>query len=987
PYVPRKKRQQWDTKLMLGGGMALLLILVVGGVLTWNFMAVPAVEMFESAEKTYREQAYSDAKGRFEAFLESYPSDDNASKARVRIRLIQLRLDINDPERALTTAKTVLPEITAEADAEMGREEFPGILPEIPKGFIQRAKQAEDTVTREQLLEKAKQGLALVNDPEYITTSRRNPILGELTRINEDIGLIERTIVEEKELAKAITEIGEAEQAGDTARAFNRYLDLIRDYPRVRDEAGLKDAIAKVSQRERTLVALEEQPLAASPAAPPPPGQLRVLLAARTGGGATKPENPVVAVLANGSVYAVDGVSGQPLWTRYVGYETHCQPQRLSSQAGADILLVDQHSHELVRMKARTGEVVWRLTVGEALSDPTIAGARLYVATEQGRVLEIDAESGASQRQVKFPQKLTVPPAAAPDQPYVYQVGDQSHVYVLNANTLACEDVIYTGHRAGTIEVPPLLLMGHLFVAENFRADGCRIHVFKVRGAEENPKLVPTQAPLMATGRVVVPLTIYNRRLLALTDRGEIRVFDVDKSKNENSVTDTGKLPPSPKDTLRGYALADGTTLWIADNKLTKYTVQVARKEIVRDTNVTYVGDAFVGPLQLFGNQLVHTRRMAGSTGITIASVPVDNPRKQLWETHVGVPAGRVAVNAATGEVLVISSGAALYEINPEAVKKGYTDVPLMNAAAGGPASFTTPVELGGDMVALANPADNQRVLVYNPAAGAARLRIVTLAIGDAKVPCQPVAFQGGLLTPTDDGRVHVLKPLDGSSQILPFQPELSADDKIAWRTPAVLGTDGREFVIADNRKRVYRIGIAEQPSPHLAELASHSLEFNLEGGLAAAGDTVYGFVRAEAGDMIVGLSTSELKVVKEWDLGGGRVTWGPEAVGDAVLVVVNERQLHCFGPGQTQRWPQPASLPGQPAGRPLADDTHYVFAAVNGKVSRLAQSTGEESASSAVDEPLGAGPVAFRTRLLLCANSGSLYVIPAPTEPAGSGE
>lgn len=984
-YVPRKKETRWDTKLMLGGGLSLLVFVLLGSFLLWNALATPAVELYEAAEKAYREAAYPEAKDRFQNFLDKHSGHENAGKARVRIYLIRIRLDVGDPERGLATAQEVLPLVVKEKEADLAREEFPLLLPQIPEGFVNRAKQAKDTTTREQLLAKAEEAMKLVNDPEVIPSSRRTLIQPQLHRINEDIGLVKRTINQEKELVTAIAEIGTAEEAGETVKAFQIYHKLLKDYPSLRDDVDLREAVARISARERSLVKIVEEPIAALNTEADRASEFRVVLASRAGGGEAKPQNPVATALAAGSAYGLDAASGQVLWSRFVGYATHGTPVRLSNQADADVLLVDRQRQELARIKARSGELVWRLPVGEDFSEPGISGPRLYVSTSKGRILEIDGNTGECKRHVVVPQKLAVAPAVVSDQPYIFQVGEHSNIYVLSAESLECVDVIYLGHRAGTIEVAPLILMGHVFLAEN-SASAARVHALKIRSEGDGPKLFPTQEPILTTGRVVVPLVVYNRRLLILTDRGEIRVFDVDKTKNERSVTDTGKLPATLNEPLMGYALADGTTLWIADNKLTKYTVQVTRKEITRDPTITLLGDTFVAPLQLFGNSLIHARRMAGSTGVSVACISVDNPRQVIWQTHLGVPAGRIAVNPATNEIVAISSGASLYQINGEVLKSGYNDTPVATAGGGSSLSFTQPIEFEKDVVAFFNPADNKQLLVYNPDPSSPRLRIVPLQLGDGKVPCTPVAFLGGLLVPADHGGVLLLKLSDGTNQVLPFQPKLEPDEKIQWRRPAVLGESGREFVIADDRKNIYRVGVKDQPSPHLAELGSNQLEVELASGLAVAGDTLYSVVRTNGGDAVVAISVAELKVIKEWDLQGGRVTWGPEQVGNTVMIVTDEKELRCYGPNQTERWEKPAVMHGQPAGRPLIDGDDYVFASIPGTVWRIAGATGQESAKAEVGEPLGAGPVAFRGRLLLCGNDGSLHVIPMPMPVAGSG-
>jgi len=216
----------------------------------------------------------------------------------------------------------------------------------------------------------------------------------------------------------------------------------------------------------------------------------------------------------------------------------------------------------------------------------------------------------------------------------------------------------------------------------------------------------------------------------------------------------------------------------------------------------------------------------------------------------------------------------------------------------------------------------------------------------------------------------------------LPFQPKLEPNQKIQWRRPAVLA-DGREFVIADEQRNIYRVGIKDQPQPNLTAAAMNKLEVDVVLRLAAAGDTVYGVVRGDSGDVIVAISAAELKVVKQFDLKGARVTWGPERIGAAVLVATasgsETSELRVFEAGAKERWAKPALMHGTPAGLPLVSGDNLVFASVRGSVWTMAAASGQEIGVAEVGEPLGAGPVAFRDRLLLCGRDGTLHVIAMP--------
>ena len=111
-----------------------------------------------------------------------------------------------------------------------------------------------------------------------------------------------------------------------------------------------------------------------------------------------------------------------------------------------------------------------------------------------------------------------------------------------------------------------------------------------------------------------------------------------------------------------------------------------------------------------------------------------------------------------------------------------------------------------------------------------------------------------------------------------------------------------------------------------------------------------------ETTDVVVAIGKGDLKVLQQWDLQGGRVTWGPERVGDAVFLAVNGDSIRCFDAGNKPRWEQPSPAYAQPAGRPLQNGSDFIFAGVDGSVWRVAGHDG-----SALTQDRGGGAVEFR--------------------------
>ena len=266
----------------------------------------------------------------------------------------------------------------------------------------------------------------------------------------------------------------------------------------------------------------------------------------------------------------------------------------------------------------------------------------------------------------------------------------------------------------------------------------------------------------------------------------------------------------------------------------------------------------------------------------------------------------------------------------------------------------------------------------YDPAAGGG-LSVVKAESLDAQLTCPPVLFRQGILLPTDKGDIRLIDPATGASRAMPFQPKLAPEEKIRWQTPAIGGPDDTDFVVVDDRQSIYRVGLKDQPQPYLAATATAQLDLEIKAPLATLGQTVYGVARKETTDVVVAIGKGDLKVLQQWDLQGGRVTWGPERVGDAVFLAVNGDSIRCFDAGNKPRWEKPSPAYAQPAGRPLQSGNDFIFAGVDGSVWRVAGPTGQPSPKIQAGEPLSSGPTAYGDRILVCGIDGTLLVLPIP--------
>jgi outer membrane protein assembly factor BamB len=970
---------RWDSPLMLlgGGGLVLLLLLFFG--LWFVLSRGSSEELFKLAEDAYREQSYSTAIERYDKFLSKYPKDDNASLARVRRGTARLRLlvEAKDWKRSLDSFREVLPEIESEAKFSEARPELASLLPAVAEGFSQQAKDASTTDQAKQLVTLAEQSMELVNNPSYIPSTLRKSQEARIEGILENIALAHRAINQEADLIVAVGEIKTATEQSRTAEAYAIRNTLLKKYPALESNESLVEAVLAVTEKERQLVKVVDQTVTPQTADDPPLAEFRVVLAGRSGSAVAGVEGRVVLALSGGAVYALDAATGSVLWRRYVGYETTTPPLPLTKTGDGDALLVDARRNELLRVHAADGQIVWRLTLGERFAEPVISGDHVFVTLYSGGVIDIDVHTGESARRAELPQPLAIGPSVDVQRPQLYQVGEHSNLYVLSAADLQCREVFYLGHKAGSIVVPPVMTLGHLFVAENAGTEYSLLHVIATDANGLKLRVPKDQPAIRLAGRVIVPPVLYGRRVLVVTDLGAIHIYEIDAANKDKPATEITKFTALTSEPLLAYPLAEEGLLFIADNRLTKYEIQTSLGKIDRKW-INFRGDTFLAPPQLFGEAVVLVRRRENSPGTTVTAAHNSDGRT-LWQTEIGAPlAGPPMVDQARRLIVAVSAQGQLFEITAEVLKAGYTDKPAAAVAASEiGATFSRSIDLGNGRLAFTNPSDRERILLYEPGQGTSQLKLVKMNSSARASLGLAVSFHGGLLVPTEAGQVLLTDAKTGGDLVLPFQPPLAAGETVRWQRPAVVGTDNKQFAVADHLPKLYLVGVKDQPQPHLTQLAETGLEEAIVSPLAAVGDTVYGVVRTIAGDTLRAFQLPSLSSGGEPVRLNGRLAWGPERLGDAVFLATDANKLFCFEAGQKLRWETP--LPYGPlAGAPLADNGSYILASQRGVVWRVAADSGTESAKTDVGQPLGGPPVRFGTRLLLLSGSdGTLHVIP----------
>ncbi|MCA9132078.1 MAG: PQQ-binding-like beta-propeller repeat protein [Planctomycetales bacterium] len=964
---PKKKANPYDSFRILGVGLILALFLIAGFFLVNFFWRGNADERLGRADDAYEQRSYETAATMYQEFTEIFPANDQASYAKVRAALAAIRKDVEgvpDPKLGLDTALEQLPPIASESALAEQQSDLAGALIALASKFNDRADAAETTAERKSLMAAMEQLLALINDPRYVGAQQRNQQAPTLNRMQEDRQRILRDIQRDEELAAALSQIDKKLTDRDTLAAYDIRKQLVNRYPLLEADSGLQERVRRATEVQRELVEaaslnvqLSDQPLSA-------PETRSFVLAHRTGKAATSLAGEVLFVKVKGAVYGLDGESGEVLWRQFVGRDFHSEPLRLGQGASSDVIICQAEKGRLARLAGKTGGTLWSADVGQPLRMPAVDDQDLLLATLDGTLASLDIGAGQTKWATKLPQSLPCAAGVPADKPHLYAVAEHSNLYVLARADGSCQEVVYLGHRPGAIVVPPILLLGQLFVFENINSSLAKIRVFSTTG--KGLGLSETQIPITMQGNIVVSPQIDGRRLIVQSDLGQIEVLDVEPTAESRKVSSIAGIPNNLFEPKLSWLTTDSNRLWVSDSRFTRLDLQVASGKLSR-VWIKNDGDRFTGPPQKHGETIVHSRRLRGNQGVRVSAVEAESGNP-LWETDLGVPVTLLAAGD-TG-LDVVNTSAMLFSVDKTALRTEADADP----GQGKPSlSFTDPVWLSDGRAVLWNQSRANQLAVYSPTGQ--KLHLLAAALGTASPSCAAVAVGDHLALGLDNGQLVMIDPSNGSLAATPYQPAIEPGRKVRWNTPAYL-PQGQALIVASDLNKLVRLSIG----PELRSLREVDLESPLVGPLLPLGEQVCGVESARVGDSLLIFDATTLAQVANLLL-PGRLIAGPfpQTFG---CILQTESQLLAFSSQGKRLWA--VDFPNsQLVAAPQEMSGKLILATRGGNVWTLDADSGAVLGQTDVGQALSAAPLVLPAGLMLGSDEGAVLALPVPSGAA----
>lgn len=967
PAQPEKSA--FDSFRILGVGLILTLVIIALFFLIRFFVVGNADERLAKAKASYEGRQYQQSATVYGEFVTSFPTHEKVSYAKVREALSRLRQDIEnvpDPSVGLETALEALPPIEQEealTEAEQ-RSDLAGALIGLAGKFTDRADKAETTAEREQLMEQMDRLIDLINNQQFVGKAQRDQQAPTLLRVFEDRKRILREIGRDKELAATLVEIDQLLAQKDVQGAYAARKELISKYPLLANNDQLMRRVAQASTIQQALV----QPSAIAPEVVDQPikdevGQ-RIVLANRSGNSVADLAGRVISVRAKGSIYGIDGESGNVLWRKFVGRGFDSYPIPLSADPGADVLVASPEQGLVSRLAAKTGDVAWSVGLNTPSHTPVVESEEVFVSTFDGTVLSLDAVGGQTRWATQLPQPISTGPTAAFGRPNLYVPAEHSNLYVVSRAEGGCRQVWYLEHREGSIATPPILFQGQLFVFENYSGNTARIRIFDTD--KDGLILQESQRAISIAGHIVVRPVIDRRRLVVLSDKGAIKILDVDPTLDTTKrVTVLTEVPPSATEPTVTWAVTDRNKLWIADDRLARFDLQVAQQKLKRAWG-TNEGDEFTGPMQKHGDVIIHTRRLRGNLGVRVSAVDSDDGDSEFWSVDIGVPVTFVASEAA-GVDLVNSAGMLFVLEGGRVVNQANS-----NPGGGKPETvFVNPVRFADGTAVMLNRTRPNQMAVYS--AKGRKLDVLTAGLGSAQPSCPPVAVGDLLGVGLVNGQFVLVDPKSGSLQGAPYQPSLEPGQNVVWNSPVYLA-ESKTLILASNLSKIVRLSAS---SGSLRSLSEVDMESPLVGPLCQLGDSVCGILASTTGDRLVAFNSTTLAPAPPRDL-PGRWLAGPFPVAGG-CVVQTDAGLSMFDDSASLLWTANCGST-RIVGQPIESSGSLIVAARSGQLYVINAADGTLTGSVDTLQDFTSAPAMRSSRILIGSDEGAVMALTIPT-------
>ena len=990
----RDQKDQFKTKwLYIGAGILGLLGIGIY-VLQFVVFGQNAEAMAKAVSDAHERGNWAETTKRCDEMIKAYPGHKDIPVVRAkRVQsILRSKFQAKSYGEMITQADLLLKPLSDEEDTKIEtiRDDMSVILPRGLDEITSKAakkmvvKTDNDVEMMETELSTIMEYKKVIDNPIYVSgVQRKKQVLAEvLSRIDNNINLIKGLIGKEKDYKNSLVEIEELRTQNKTDEAFNNYRILTRNHPDLASRKPLGDLMLSISKKESELVKPIQIDLEPKTTWRPSVINQTIALAATSGSQISSLQGEVLPIVVDGSALGFSAADGSLVWRHFVGQQTTMLPVTLNAE---HTLFVNQQDHDLVCVNTATGELIWRQEFGEAIRSPVVGPDSKYlvVSTDSGKVIQLDAATGAVQRATQLPQSTGPSALVSTRDPIVYQVGKYSNLYVLNQQDYSCLEVYSLGHYEGSVVAPPIQWSGYILVAVN-GGTSCDLHIFKPQ--KNGTDLVrvqliqrilrtPMSSPFINAGSV---------QLMA-GENGDIAMLSIDPTNDFEPITNDPNPGVGDSSGPRPLVSAGGSNVWVAADGIVHARISRNQGRIERVT-AKQTGDQFLLAAKRLDNYVFHIHRRKDS-GMLTAALANAKDLEAVWKTDFS---GEVAGLVSSGDSLsAVSNQGDYYALDNEAMSSGRAVPNQLASKVIENLQFNDLVQFDENF-AIVGPI-GERALVKPPGENkliprgadmvffdGEKLKLMKLA-APANVPaCRPLKLGSNLIIASSTGYVARINPKNNRMIGTPFQPAITPDSVINWLPPIELGSDRLAIAMGESAgepNKLFVLSVANKK--RISQVAEFESDLPFKGELNLFGDSLLAVLNGGQVDSLATFTGEPLTKSNNVEL-DGTVVAGPWKVGDGLLVKLDNDKLYMFGSDLSPKWSMD-SPNVQFAGSPKLVDGQLMLCHKSGKVDFLNPDTGEQIGGFDLRQPIVGPPVTIGEQMFFSGGDGTVHVVDVP--------
>lgn len=967
---------QFQTK-WLYIGFGLLGSILIGTALFYILLAGQTPdEMLKAIQDAYIAQSYGDCVKKCDNFLEKFPNNPEAPEVRTKRVHCILRgtYEAKNYAELIPQAEKLLTELAAEEDTkiEIIRDDIAVILPSAFMQLTDRSAKSMvsdgndiDIESMKQERDRVLEFKKVIDNPVFISNSKRkqNLIANNLSAANNNVQTIEGLIKKETEYVDGLKKIDALRLEGKTDEGFKEYRRLKRLYGDIAARDQIRELMLKISEKESELVKPITLELTPTSESRPSKIESTVVLSVTTGTPVKSLMGEVVPMLVEGTVYGVDAGSGAIAWRRFIGFQSMNQPVELDAER---TLISDLLNNDLLCVKTSNGELIWRQAVGDGFETPAINTDKIVLSTNSGHVIALNPANGEFINAAKLPQATGASAVISERDPYIYQIGKYSNLYVLSAQSFECEEVYSLDHEPGSVAIAPVQWTGYILIAQN-GGGYCDLHVLKPQ--KNGLGLVRVQKlQRVVDSPVSLPFVRAGRSLLMIGDNGQIQLLDIDPTNEAAPIQMLGKVQFGDPGDIHPMLSASGSRVWIAGDGIVNARIRRNQGTIERDV-AKEARDQFLTSAKKLDDYVLHIRRRVGS-GMLSACLASDKTLDPVWSTEFG---GDLAGDLleVDGKVKAINNQGDLFTIDEASIESGFSNSPVRGSTVIEDLQFSKLIPLSNGVIAATGPRGKSDLLYINGNDN----KLVGLSPPADKPTAGALAVGENLVIPSSTGHVAMVAPRTGTLVGAPFQRPVSPIAQINWLQPLALNADTIAVASAESKGETSKLFILSTKNQRsIQEVGSLEVPAPFKNIIATDGKSIFGVLDKDGNDALAAFSTTApVTQSTTLDLDGDCVQ-GPWHTEAGIFVKLDNDRLYCFDKNLQQKWSVEVpnvrfASPPEVAGASL----RLVYQ--NGLVSLLDQATGQTTSSIELGQPINHRPLSVGGKVYFSGLDGTIHV------------